>query len=192
MSTQAEQQQQPVVVYPSSVTYQASPASRSDTSGGSFVAVFIVVAVIIAASAISCFLGRFCSRRMGQRKPSKGNQMHTTLRTRDGDIEFGSDVRINPGGKQGDHGETNKGLDFKMPGNGDPREFRVSEHGEPAEFRIPGNGYPELRIPETGDYVRFRMPGNDDPIGFRMAGHGDFNGETKPVDDGNGGLKAGA
>ncbi|KAE8686575.1 hypothetical protein F3Y22_tig00111057pilonHSYRG00024 [Hibiscus syriacus] len=189
MSTQAEQQQQqPVVVYPSSVTYQTAPASDSDPSGGSFVAVFIVVAIIIATSAISCFLGRFCSRQISQRKPAKVKQSHTNLGPGEANIEFGSDGRINPG----DHGETNKGLDFKMPGNGGHREFRVSEHVEPAEFRVPGNGYPELRLPENGDYVRFRMPGNDDPIGFRMTGHGDFNGETKPVDDGSGALKAGA
>ncbi|KAE8722641.1 hypothetical protein F3Y22_tig00013808pilonHSYRG00065 [Hibiscus syriacus] len=191
MSTQAEQQQQqqqPVVVYPSSVTFQTAPASHSDPSGGSFVAVFIVVAIIIVTSAISCFLGRFCSRQMSRKKPAKVEQRQSDLCPGEANIEFGSDGRINPG----DRGETDKGLDFKMPGNGDHREFRVREHVEPAEFGVPGNGYPELRMPENGDYVRFRIPGNADPVGFRMPGHGDFNGETKPVDDGSEALKAGA
>ncbi|MBA0682572.1 hypothetical protein Golax_010783 [Gossypium laxum] len=193
MSTQT--QQQPVVVYPTSVSTQAPP-SHSSHSGGSFTTVFIVVAVIIVASAISCFLGRFCGRRMNQRKPSpKHKQSRDLRRPEKGDIEFGSDGRINASAtaKPGDHGEPSKGLDIKMPlsehgdpagigigmpGNGYVREFRVSEHGDPAGFGVPGNGYPELRIPENGITAGFRMHGNGEPMEFRMPGHG-HNGENK-------------
>nr|KJB31222.1 hypothetical protein B456_005G181900 [Gossypium raimondii] len=173
MSTQT--QQQPVVVYPTSVSMQAPP-SHSSHSGGSFTTFFIVVAVIIVASAISCFLGRFCGRRMNQRKPSpKRKQSRDLRRPEKGDIEFGSDGRINASAtaKPGDHG-----IGIGMPGNGYVREFRVSEHGDPAGFGVPGNGYPELRIPENGITAGFRMQGNGEPMEFRMPGHG-HNGENK-------------
>ncbi|XWS34791.1 hypothetical protein CRYUN_Cryun21dG0067700 [Craigia yunnanensis] len=171
MSTQT---QQPVVVYPNTVSGQAPPShSHSD---GSFGTVFVVLAVIIVISAIACFLGRLCNRRMSQTKPSKQNQNHN-FRSKERDIEFGFDGRV-PAAKQTGHGDPNKG--FKMPGNGDPRGFRMPEHRDPTGIRMPGNGDP------TG----FRMPGNGNPTGFRMPRHGDINGETKPVDDGA--LKAGA
>ena len=166
MSTQTQQPQtqQPVVVYPKTVSGQSPPShSHSD---GSFKTVFIVLAVIIVISAIACFLGRLCNRRMSQTKPSKQNQNHN-FRSKERDIEFGFDGRI-PTAKSAGHGEHSKG--FKMPGNGDPRGFRS--------------------MPEHGDPTGFRMPGNGDSTGIRMPGHGDIKGETKPVDDGA--LKAGA
>ncbi|XWS69013.1 hypothetical protein CRYUN_Cryun04dG0143200 [Craigia yunnanensis] len=162
--TQQPQTQQPVVVYPNSVSGQAPPShSHSDGSLGT---VFIVLAVIVVISAIACFLGRLCNRRMSQKKPSKQNQNHN-FRPKERDIELGFDERI-PTAKPAGHGDHSKGL--KMPGNGDPRGFRS--------------------MPEHGDPTGFRMPGNGDPIGIRMPGHGDIKSETKPVDDGA--LKAGA
>ncbi|WRX13619.1 hypothetical protein QQP08_006865 [Theobroma cacao] len=176
MSTQTQQPetQQPVVVYPNTVSGQAPPSHSH--SNGSFGTVFIVLAVIVVISAIACFLGRLCNRRMSQTKPSKRNQNHT-IRPKERDIEFGLDGR-NLAAKPPGHGDPSKG--FKMPGNGDPRGFRIPEHGDPRGIRMPGNGDP----------AGFRMPGNGDPTGFRMAGHGDIKGETKPIDDGE--LKASA
>ncbi|XVF84986.1 hypothetical protein PTKIN_Ptkin17bG0082700 [Pterospermum kingtungense] len=165
MSTQPQQPQtqQPVVVYPNTVSGQVPPShSHSD---GSFGTVFIVLAVIIVISAIACFLGRLCNKRKtSQSKPSKHNQSHS-FRPKERDIEFGFDGRA-PVAKPTDPGYPSG---FKMPGNGDPRGFRVHEHKDPAGIRMPGNG---------------------DPTGFRMPGHGDIKGETKPVDDGA--FKAGA
>ncbi|KAF2286654.1 hypothetical protein GH714_023246 [Hevea brasiliensis] len=70
MSTQP--QQQPVVVYPNTVSGQPPPASHSH-SNGSFGTVFIVLAVIIVISAIACCLGRLCNKRQGS-KHSKANR----------------------------------------------------------------------------------------------------------------------
>ncbi|GLT86451.1 hypothetical protein SLE2022_045910 [Rubroshorea leprosula] len=66
---QQPQTQQPVVVYPNPVMGRQAPPSPH--SNGSFGHVFIVLAVIIAISAISCFLGRLCNRRFSKQKPHK-------------------------------------------------------------------------------------------------------------------------
>ncbi|XVE85079.1 hypothetical protein DITRI_Ditri17bG0063400 [Diplodiscus trichospermus] len=172
MSTQTQQPQtqQPVVVYPNTASGKAPPShSHSD---GSFGTVFIVLAVIIVISAIACFLGRLCNRRLSRTKPSNQNQNHN-FRPKESDIEFGFDGRI-PSAKPTDHGNNGKG--YKMPGNGDPRGLRMPEQGDgnPTVIRMPGNGDP------TG----FRMPGSGDPTGFRKPGNGAMKGETKAVDDG--------
>ncbi|XVF44002.1 hypothetical protein PTKIN_Ptkin02bG0085000 [Pterospermum kingtungense] len=161
MSTQPQQPQtqQPVVVYPNSVSGHALPShSHSD---GSFRRFFIVLSVIIVLSAIACFLGRLCSRRMiSQTKPAKQRQKQNhNLRPKERDMELGFDGRI-PTAKPDGHGDHSIG--FKMPGNGDPRGFR----SVPDQYEDP-----------TG----FRMAGDEDP---RTPGHGDIEGETKPVDDG--------
>ncbi|XVE75038.1 hypothetical protein DITRI_Ditri12bG0065300 [Diplodiscus trichospermus] len=143
--TQQPQTQQPVFVYPNSVSAQAPPShSHSD---GSFGTVFIVLAVIIVVSTIACFLGRLCNRRMSQTKPSKQKQNHN-FRPKERDIEFGFDDRI-PTVKPAGQSDHSKG--FKIPGNGDPKGLRSM----PAGFRMIGNGGP------TG----FRMPGHGDIIG---------------------------
>ncbi|XVF02465.1 hypothetical protein REPUB_Repub04eG0177700 [Reevesia pubescens] len=190
MSTQPQQPQtqQPVVVYPNTVSGQAPPSHHSH-SDGSFGTVFIVLAVIIVISAIACFLGRLCNRRLSQTKPSKQNQNHN-FRPKERDIEFGFDGKI-AAAKPAGHSDPSKGFNFKMPGNGDPRGFRMPEHVDPTGIRMPGNGDPRgFRMPEHGDPTGNRMPGNGDPTGFRMPGHGDIKRETKAVDDGA--LKAGA
>ncbi|XP_022724998.1 uncharacterized protein LOC111281532 [Durio zibethinus] len=124
MSTQTQQPQtqQPVVVYPNSVSGQASPShSHSD---GSFGTVFIVLAVIIVLSAIACFLGRLCNRHMSQTKPSKQSQNHN-YPPKERDIDFGFDGRI-PTAKPAGHGDHSKG--FITPGIGDLTGFRMHGH----------------------------------------------------------------
>ncbi|CAM8882236.1 unnamed protein product [Rhodiola kirilowii] len=65
----AQQQQQPVLVYPNVVNVQ--PHSQAlQHSKGSFGASFIVLAVIIVVSATACFLSRLCNKR-GQKKNHK-------------------------------------------------------------------------------------------------------------------------
>lgn len=174
-TTQPQTQQQPVVVYPNTVPGQATATPSHSHSDGSFGTVFIVLAIIIVISAIACFLGRLCNKRMSRSssqssKPSKKKQTQThDFCPKAEDIEFGFDGRA-PAAKPTDPGYPSKGF-IKMPGNGDPRGFRKPEHRDnPAGFRMPGNGIP----------TAFRMPGN-----------GDNKGEAKPhVDDGS--LKAGA
>lgn len=166
---------EPVVVYPNSVSSQAPPTiSQSHHSGGSFATVFIVLAVIVVISAIACFLGRLCSRRMvGRTKPaSKPNHNNFCRPKGQRDMELGFDERIPTAKPTGPgHGDDHsKG--FKIPENiGDPRGFRsMHQHHEldPMGFRMPGN---------YGDPTVFRMPGSHDD--------GDYiKGETKPVDDG--------
>lgn len=123
MSTQP--QQQPVVVYPNTVSGQPPPASHSH-SNGSFGTVFIVLAVIVVISAIACCLGRLCKKRQGNRqsKPSKQSQQNPSFRQkergrereREGDVEFGFE----------------KGFQTERPsgGNGDGRGgHKLSENG---------------------------------------------------------------
>ncbi|XP_027348019.1 kininogen-1-like [Abrus precatorius] len=91
-----QQPQQPVQVYPSTVTNQAP----SHHSNGSFGAVFIVLAIILVISVVACFLGRLCNRRYNNnhshsQRPTKQQrpQIHN-LHQREEDIEFGVDKRI--------------------------------------------------------------------------------------------------
>ncbi|KAJ8758960.1 hypothetical protein K2173_003198 [Erythroxylum novogranatense] len=125
MATQPQQpQQQPVDVYPNTVTKQ-SPTSHSN---GSFGTVFIVLAVILVISAIACCLGRLCNRRQTKQKPAKSNQQNHNFRPkeRETDVEFGFD----------------KGFPTDRPvGNGDPRAHRPSENDRAhVHFAFPGNG----------------------------------------------------
>ncbi|CAL0314064.1 unnamed protein product [Lupinus luteus] len=87
-----QQQQQPVQVYPDTVTDQ----SPSYHSNGSFGSVFIVLAIIVAISAVACCLGRFCSRVRNQKhaKQQKQQNHHHNTRPKEVDIEFGFDKKI--------------------------------------------------------------------------------------------------
>ncbi|GKV22882.1 hypothetical protein SLEP1_g32699 [Rubroshorea leprosula] len=142
---QQPQTQQPVVVYPNPVMgQQPRPSSHSN---GSFGPVFIVLAVIIAISAISCFLGRLCNRRFSKQKPHKQSHHgqnhadrtimgsvtkkeilnHNGFRSKERDIEFGFDARMPPAAKPGGNGDL-RGPG--MPERGDFRcETRPVDHG---------------------------------------------------------------
>ncbi|OMO80202.1 hypothetical protein COLO4_24179 [Corchorus olitorius] len=206
MSIQTEQpqtQQQPVVVYPNTVSGQGQVPPSHSHSNGSFGTVFIVLAVIIVISAIACFLGRLCNRRMSRTKPSKEDKYHKSRpKNKERDIEFGFDGKApggKPGGGGGGHGGGDPSKGFKMPGNGDPREFRMPGppvYAEPAGIRMPGDGHgnpPGIRMPGNGIPPGIRMPGNGgdrDHVTFKFPGHGDIKGDSKHFDDPE--LKAGA
>lgn len=123
-----QQQQQPVQVYPTSVTYQSPPHH----SNGSFGSVFVVLAIIIVISAIACCLGRLCNRRghgHGQKhvKPQKQQQHqhqqnHHNFRPKEVDMEFGFDKRI-AASKPNGH-EAGRGMK-PLPHGGDMRTFEM-------------------------------------------------------------------
>ncbi|CAJ2636459.1 unnamed protein product [Trifolium pratense] len=115
MSFQVQQQQQPqaqpqqpVQVYPKTVTNQPSPHH----SNGSFGTVFIVLAIILVISVVACFLGRLCNRRYNKNNDNNQSRQHNSLQrrpanpnrqqqihdfeTREEDIEFGVDKRMPP------------------------------------------------------------------------------------------------
>ncbi|KAG2702021.1 hypothetical protein I3760_06G070800 [Carya illinoinensis] len=100
MSLEPQQQLQPVMVYPN--TEAGQPSSRH--SDGSFGIVFIVLAVVIAVSAIACFLGRLCNRRYQTDQKPKRNQQHSRPKEAV-DIEYGFDKRI-PASKTAGNGGT--------------------------------------------------------------------------------------
>ncbi|KAK7250567.1 hypothetical protein RIF29_33081 [Crotalaria pallida] len=125
MSLQAQPQQQtqqPVQVYPSTVTNQPNPHYHH--SKGSFGTVFIVLAIILVISTIACFLGRLCNRRYNKNhnhnhRPAKPpqrlpQQIHNVHHPRElGDVEDGGfdDKRIptttsRSNGLGGHHGES--------------------------------------------------------------------------------------
>ncbi|OIW10570.1 hypothetical protein TanjilG_15942 [Lupinus angustifolius] len=88
-----QQQQQPVQVYPDTVTDQPSPHH----SNGSFGSVFVVLAIIVVISAVACCLGRFCSRGQSQKhgkQKRQHNHHHHDMRPKEVDIEFGFDKKI--------------------------------------------------------------------------------------------------
>lgn len=115
-------QQQPVLVYPNTVT--GEPPSHH--SNGSFGTVFIVLAVIIVVSAIACFLGRLCNRRYNKQKPAKQN--HNFRPKDNGDIEFGFGKKKVPTGKPSGNGGSRGHRPFE---NGDnSRGHRPSENGD--------------------------------------------------------------
>ncbi|KAL6969449.1 hypothetical protein U1Q18_029162 [Sarracenia purpurea var. burkii] len=96
--------QQPVVVYPNTVTKQ--PLSGSTGSVGT---VFVVLAAIIAGSVIICFLGWLCSRRNHRRTAAKQSQ---GFRTREREVNAMSSGNNNgeakgarPAGTGGINGE---------------------------------------------------------------------------------------
>uniref|UniRef100_A0A5B7APX8 Transmembrane protein n=1 Tax=Davidia involucrata TaxID=16924 RepID=A0A5B7APX8_DAVIN len=113
--------QQPVLVYPNTVT--SEPSSHPN---GSFGTVFIVLAVIVVISAIACCLGRFFNRHYQHLKAKQNSQNHPsrpkgearqnhTFDPKEGDIEFGFDKGIQTG---------------KPVGNGNSRGHKPSENGE--------------------------------------------------------------
>jgi len=124
-----QQQQQPVQVYPTSVTYQSPPHH----SNGSFGSVFVVLAIIVVISAVACCLGRLCNRRSHSHshshsqkhaKPQKQHQQqqnHTNFRQKEVDIEFGFDKRI-AASKPNGHGA---GRGMKPHPHGDMKSFEM-------------------------------------------------------------------
>ncbi|KAK8516665.1 hypothetical protein V6N13_080759 [Hibiscus sabdariffa] len=143
MSTET---QQPVVMYPNSVSSGQALPSQSPHSDGSFGTVFAVLAVIIVISSVACFLGRLCNRRMSHTKPAtKQNKKHDP-RHKGNDIELGFDGPIRTAKPVGAHGGGGGGGDqskrFKMLGNEDPRGFRSmpGDHGDFKGFKIHPNG----------------------------------------------------
>ncbi|KAH1040601.1 hypothetical protein J1N35_042344 [Gossypium stocksii] len=156
--------QQPVVVYPNTVSSGQVEPSHSH-SDGSFGTVFIVLAIIIVISSIACFLGRLCTRRVSQPKPTKQSKS-SNARPKGNDIELGFDGRFptaKPVGGHGGGGDQSKR--FKMLGNEDPRGFRS----------MPG---------KHGDVKGFKVHGNGDLRGFRIHGNGNIEGDPKHVDVG--------
>ena len=122
MSFQAQPQQQPqqpVQVYPNTVTNE--PPSHH--SNGSFGTVFIVLAMIVVVSAIACFLGRLCSKKSqnqhhsggGGQKPVKQQKQVHSVRPKDvgnGDLELGFDKRMPPAKPNG-HGHGHVEIEIK-------------------------------------------------------------------------------
>lgn len=120
------QQQQPNFVYPDTAATAGIQPPPSHHSNGSFGAVFIVLAVIVVISALACFLGRLCNRRVENQRP-KPEKTHGGARPRgkepklhpdkEGDIEFGFDLK-NPNGKGKFPSGGNGGSKGKGNGNG--------------------------------------------------------------------------
>ncbi|KAK4423827.1 hypothetical protein Salat_1965600 [Sesamum alatum] len=113
---------QPLEAYPNPVM-RSQPTSSN--SNGSFGPVFIVLAVIVVVSAVACVLGRLCSRRHHHRakevhhhsKKANNKQVSDGLgpkewesrqkpsfNMRDGDIEFGFDLKRMPSAKMAGNG----------------------------------------------------------------------------------------
>ncbi|BFG16418.1 hypothetical protein CerSpe_026920 [Prunus speciosa] len=165
MSSLQPQQQQPALVYPNNVRGQPSSSHHSN---GSFGTVFIVLAVIVVISAIACFLGRLCNRRLHNSKPNKqpaqnfrpskketamdnhhmefGNNNNPSFRApKDTDIEFGFDKKIPNGNGNG---------------NGSRSESRgyMNNHSKPHH----GNGDHHIHMKgemkQSGDHVVIREP----------------------------------
>ncbi|XP_039013131.1 uncharacterized protein LOC120142673 [Hibiscus syriacus] len=154
MSTET---QQPVVMYPNSVSSGQALPSQIPHSDGSFGTVFIVLAVIIVISSVACFLKRLCNRRMSQTKP-------TNPRRKGNDIELGFDGPIRTA-KPVDVTGGDQNKRFKMLGNEDPRGFRL----------MPG---------DHGDFKGFKIHPNGDLKGFKVQSNGDLKGQNKQVDHG--------
>ncbi|CAI8608552.1 unnamed protein product [Vicia faba] len=92
--------QQPVNVYPTTVTNQ--PSSHSN---GNYGPVFIVLAILLVISVVGCFLGRLCNRRKINSKnnqdrpreaplrrsvkPNRQQQIHDIQSREDEDVELG-------------------------------------------------------------------------------------------------------
>ncbi|KAG1368019.1 putative lipoprotein [Cocos nucifera] len=68
---------QPMVAYPQAITTQ-----NASNSKGSFVPVFVALAVIAVLSAIACFVGQVCARRYLRPKPRRDHAFHPI-----GDVE---------------------------------------------------------------------------------------------------------
>ncbi|KAF1875103.1 hypothetical protein Lal_00007719 [Lupinus albus] len=121
-----QQQQQPVQVYPDTVTDQ-SPSYNSNGSVGS---VFIVLAIIVVISAVGFCLGWFCSRRHNQKhaKQQKQQNHHHNMPPKEVDIEFGFDKKI-AASKPNGHGAARGPMAMKPlsahHGHVDVRSFEI-------------------------------------------------------------------
>ncbi|KAK3223358.1 hypothetical protein Dsin_010383 [Dipteronia sinensis] len=140
MSTQP---QQPTLTYPT-VTIpppsSSSSSSSSHHSNGSFGTVFIVLAVIVVISGISCCLGRLCNRRFNKQRHSK--KSHNGSRSRERDMEFDPNKQshmnhnIRPRERERER-DIEFGFDKNIAaskpvvnGQGQPRGFKMSERGD--------------------------------------------------------------
>ncbi|KAL3726533.1 hypothetical protein ACJRO7_031434 [Eucalyptus globulus] len=88
---------QTVTVFPDTFT-RPQPSSSSQQhshSSGSFGTVFMVLAIVLAVSAIACCFGRFCNRRSRTDDPSAKQTRRP--HPRENDIEFGFDGRTRTG-----------------------------------------------------------------------------------------------
>ncbi|KAH7570288.1 hypothetical protein ACOSP7_018337 [Xanthoceras sorbifolium] len=132
----ATQPQQPATIYPT-VT-MPPPSSSSHHSNGSFGTVFIVLAVIVVLSGISCCLGRVCNRRFHKQRPPK--QSHgSRSRGRERDLEFEPNNKQNHMNPNFRPRERETDLEFgfdkniaasKPVVNGQPRGFKMSDNGD--------------------------------------------------------------
>ncbi|XP_052186711.1 uncharacterized protein LOC127797661 [Diospyros lotus] len=130
-------QQQPGF-YPNTATstQAAAPPSHSD---GSFGMVFIVLAIIVAVSALACFLGRFCSRR---RHNPKDMQSHGSWpKEREGKQKQKQNQNQKPEKKQKFHGRDREGdIEFGFGNKGFPPPAKPFGKGQGNGFREGGNG----------------------------------------------------
>ncbi|KAF5793566.1 hypothetical protein HanXRQr2_Chr08g0317851 [Helianthus annuus] len=165
-----QQTDQPPLVYP--VSSETSPPSHPQTDG-SFGAVFIVLAVIVAISTIACFLGRLCNKRYNNSKPSKRSRhiqekdmkpSRNAFQTKDGDIEFGYDKRFSSA-KVANNGEPIMG-----PNMGQPNSPHEPNMGRPNMFHEPNIGRPNL----------FHEPNMGRPNSFREQNMGQPNSPHEP------------
>lgn len=173
-----QQADQTPLVYPVSET---SPPSHSQ-SDGSFRAVFVVLGVIVAVSAVACVLGRMCSKRYNKPKPYKHgrhtkerdmNPNRNAFQTKDEDIEFGYDKRFSSA-KVAANGEPNMGgpNSFREPNMGEPNSFRDPNMGGPNSFPEPNMGGPNMfrdpnMGPDMGGPNSFPEPNMGRPNSFR-------------------------
>ncbi|TXG56290.1 hypothetical protein EZV62_017603 [Acer yangbiense] len=134
MSTQP---QQPALTYPTvTIPPPSSSSSSSHHSNGSFGTVFIVLAVIVVISGISCCLGRLCNRRFHKQRSSK--QSHRGSRSRERDMEFDPNKQshmnhnVRPRERERDieFGFDKNIAASKPVVNGQPRGFKMSEKGD--------------------------------------------------------------
>ncbi|KAI3516233.1 hypothetical protein L2E82_09104 [Cichorium intybus] len=168
-----QQSEQTPLVYPVSET---SPPPHRQSDGGSFGAVFIVLAVIVVVSAVACFLGRMCNKRHNKSKPPKHGHAargpkekdmkpnRNAFQTKDGDIEFGFDKRFSSAkvAANGDPAMMGRPNSFKEPSMGRPDSFREPSMGRPDSFREPSMGRPNsFRKGEFRD-DQMRFGGNQD------------------------------
>nr|XP_010924336.1 uncharacterized protein LOC105047215 [Elaeis guineensis] len=87
------------MVYPQAITAQSASNSK-----GSFVPVFIVLAVIAVLSAVACFIGQICARRYLRPRPRRDHALHSN-----GDVEsqFATSIpTAKPDASGGDQAET--------------------------------------------------------------------------------------
>ncbi|XP_060213976.1 uncharacterized protein LOC132641104 [Lycium barbarum] len=124
------QPQQPAQVYPNNPNnfpnqpnnIPMTQSSSSHNSNGSFVSVFVVLAIVLVISLIACVVGRLCSKKshgpkvqksqghpqkQKEGKKNKHNEFHN--KREGGDIEFGFDKRIASSKVAAAHGDHYKG-----------------------------------------------------------------------------------